>query len=44
MVVVRPDQYVAHGLGLDGHEALEGFFAGVLRDAHRRDPSPTPGS
>jgi phenol 2-monooxygenase (NADPH) len=30
MVVVRPDQYVAHVLPLDGHEALAEFFAGVL--------------
>ena len=33
MVVVRPDQYVAHVLPLDGHEALAGFFAGILIDA-----------
>jgi phenol 2-monooxygenase len=33
MVVVRPDGYVAHVLPLDGHEALAGFFAGVLVDA-----------
>lgn len=32
MVVVRPDQYVAHVLPLDGHEALAAFFAGFLRD------------
>jgi phenol 2-monooxygenase len=31
MVVVRPDQYVAHVLPLDGHEALAGFFAGIMR-------------
>jgi phenol 2-monooxygenase (NADPH) len=30
IVVVRPDQYVAHVLPLDGHEALAEFFAGVL--------------
>ena len=30
MVVVRPDQYVAHVLPLDGHEALARFFAGIL--------------
>src|SRR3954466_10686547 len=32
MVVVRPDQYVAHVLPLDAHEALTGFFAGILAD------------
>lgn len=31
MIVVRPDQYVAHILPLDGHEALATFFQGVLR-------------
>ena len=31
MVVVRPDQYVAHVLPLDGFEELSAFFAGVLR-------------
>jgi len=31
MIVVRPDQYVAHALPLDGFEALTTFFAGVLR-------------
>jgi phenol 2-monooxygenase (NADPH) len=30
MVVVRPDQYVAHVLPLHGHEALADFFAGIL--------------
>jgi phenol 2-monooxygenase len=33
MVVVRPDQYVAHVLPLDGHKALADFFSGVLVDA-----------
>jgi phenol 2-monooxygenase len=32
LVVVRPDQYVAHVLPLDAHEALTDFFAGVLLD------------
>jgi phenol 2-monooxygenase len=32
MMVVRPDQYVAHVLPLDGYEELAGFFAGVLLD------------
>ncbi len=31
MVVVRPDQYVAHVLPLDGYAELSPFFAGVLR-------------
>jgi phenol 2-monooxygenase len=33
LVVVRPDQYVAHVLPLDEPEALAGFFAGILIDA-----------
>jgi phenol 2-monooxygenase (NADPH) len=32
-VVVRPDQYVATVLPLNGHEALTNFFAGILVDA-----------
>ena len=31
MIVVRPDQYVAHVLPLDGYAELATFFAGVLR-------------
>ncbi len=31
MVVVRPDQYTANVLPLDGYEELARFFAGVLR-------------
>jgi phenol 2-monooxygenase len=31
MVIVRPDQYVAHILPLDGHAELAAFFDGVLR-------------
>ena len=31
MVVVRPDQYVAHILPLDDWDALSAFFAGVLK-------------
>ncbi|MBS0511933.1 MAG: FAD-dependent monooxygenase [Proteobacteria bacterium] len=31
MVVVRPDQYVAHVLPLDGFAELSSFFAGILR-------------
>lgn len=30
MIVVRPDQYVAHSLPLDAHGALADIFAGVL--------------
>jgi phenol 2-monooxygenase len=33
MVLVRPDQYVAAVLPLDGHEALADFLAGILVDA-----------
>jgi hypothetical protein len=33
VVVVRPDQYVAHVLPLHGHQALSDFFAGILVDA-----------
>jgi phenol 2-monooxygenase len=31
MIVVRPDQYVANVLPLDGFDALAAYFAGVLR-------------
>jgi phenol 2-monooxygenase (NADPH) len=33
MVLVRPDQYVAHVLPLEAHEELADFLAGVLLDA-----------
>jgi phenol 2-monooxygenase len=33
IVVVRPDQYVAHVLPLHGHKALADFFTGILIDA-----------
>lgn len=33
MVVVRPDQYVAHVLPLDAYEALSAFFGGFLLPA-----------
>jgi phenol 2-monooxygenase len=33
LVVVRPDQYVAHVLPLDAHDALVDFFARILVDA-----------
>ncbi len=31
LVIVRPDQYVAHVLPLDAYEALSDFFAGFLK-------------
>ena len=31
VVVVRPDQFIAHVLPLDGHDAIAGFFAPILR-------------
>ena len=31
MVVVRPDQYIAHVLPLDGYGELAAFFAAFLR-------------
>ncbi len=36
LIVVRPDQYVAHILPLDAHTALAGFFAGILLDQSPR--------
>jgi phenol 2-monooxygenase len=36
MVVVRPDQYVAHVLPLDGVDALAAFFAGFMIAASER--------
>jgi phenol 2-monooxygenase len=39
MVVVRPDQYVAHVLPLDGVEALVAFFAGFSIEAGGRRPA-----
>ncbi len=33
IVVVRPDQYVANVLPLDGYQALSDYFAGVLKPA-----------
>jgi phenol 2-monooxygenase (NADPH) len=30
MVIVRPDQYVAHVLPLDAHEELAAFFDGFM--------------
>lgn len=34
MVLVRPDQHIAHVLPLDAHEALARFFAGFMIDAN----------
>lgn len=33
LVVVRPDQYIAHVLPLDAHQVLADFFAGFMRAA-----------
>jgi len=30
LVVVRPDQYIAHVLPLNAHQALADFFAGFM--------------
>src|SRR5699024_855569 len=35
IVVVRPDQYIAHILPLDDHAELSRFFAGVFEGARR---------
>jgi phenol 2-monooxygenase/3-hydroxybenzoate 4-monooxygenase len=34
LIVVRPDQYVAHVLPLDAHAELAAFFAGFMLPAH----------
>ena len=34
MVIVRPDQYVAHVLPLDGYEQLAAFFDGFMTRPH----------
>lgn len=34
LVVVRPDQYIAHVLPLDAHQALADFFAGFMLIQH----------
>ncbi|MDP9056211.1 MAG: hypothetical protein M3N34_02590, partial [Pseudomonadota bacterium] len=34
MVIVRPDQYVAHVLPLNAHEELSGFFDKFMLDQH----------
>jgi phenol 2-monooxygenase len=33
IVIVRPDQYVAHVLPLDAYDELGAFFGGVLKAA-----------
>lgn len=33
LVIIRPDQHVGHVLPLDGHDALQEYFAGFLRPA-----------
>ena len=38
VVVVRPDQYVAHVLPLDGFAELTDFFAGIMRDVGNQQP------
>jgi phenol 2-monooxygenase (NADPH) len=43
MVVVRPDQYVAHVLPLDAHEELADFFAGILAPPRVGDAAATVG-
>jgi len=39
MVVVRPDQFVAHVLPLDGYEQLVSFFNGSMLPQSDRDSS-----
>ncbi|WP_235504520.1 hypothetical protein [Nostocoides sp. Soil756] len=39
LVLVRPDQYVAHVLPLDGADELGAFLAGVLRPVADLDPA-----
>lgn len=36
IVIVRPDQYVAHVLPLDDTAAISLYFDGILADAHRK--------
>jgi hypothetical protein len=36
LVVVRPDQYIAHVLPLEAHQALVDFFAGFMLPADQR--------
>ena len=39
MVVVRPDQYVAHVLPLDAYAELADFFAGFMLEANAAAPA-----
>jgi phenol 2-monooxygenase len=39
LVIVRPDQYVAHVLPLDDHAALAAFFEGFLLPLHDEAPA-----
>jgi phenol 2-monooxygenase len=43
MVVVRPDQYVAHVLPLDGYEQLASYFDGFMLPQSDRDARPASG-
>ncbi|MDI1343667.1 MAG: FAD-dependent monooxygenase, partial [Pseudolabrys sp.] len=40
MVIVRPDQYVAHVLPLDGYAELTDFFAGFMALGNHAAPAP----
>jgi hypothetical protein len=49
VVVVRPDQYIAHILPLDAHQALSDFFDGFMlapagTNARQSDPVREPTS
>ena len=39
LIVVRPDQYIAHVLPLCAHQALADFFAGIMRPNDAAAPS-----
>ena len=42
MVIIRPDQYVAHILPLDAHDELASFFSGVLLPGTNEKAAETP--
>lgn len=44
LLVVRPDQYVAHLLPFEAHDALASFFNGFLQPASAHDVVPDPSS
>jgi phenol 2-monooxygenase len=44
IVIVRPDQYVAHILSLDAREDLARYFAGVLKPRRAAAPATPPAS